>query len=514
MLSADARLSTGDTLGRYRILSRLRAGGMATLYLGKRTGAAGFARPVAIKVIHPHLAEDPRFVKMFVDEATLSAKIDDPHVVHVEELGEAHGTYFLVMEYVDGISLAQLLRELGRRKRALSIDLTTWIAAQIAAGLHAAHEATNEAGEPLGIVHRDVSPHNVLLAFKGHVKLIDFGIAKSRTQTKDTQTGSLRGKLAYMPPEQAWGKSVDRRADVYALGVVIWEMLTMRRLFDADNDFLLLERVRAPSVKPPSAVVKGIPAALDDAVMKALSPDPANRPASAEELRALLAHAVPSMTAKTAKDLNAVLHAVVPDLIKGARDRLTELLGEQDRPSAPPGANDQGRDEEALTTMTIERPEATALFEDDRDAQPLAPPPPVQPLAVGRSETTVPSKSRRPVAFVLVSLAALSVLFLVFAVGVTLAGSRSTPAVAEPTTTAPPPSSVSAVESAPLPSATIVEPVASVAPASTPAKAVARGTASGHAHKPHPPATKSAEKPCGKVSPEVHGGTPFFVPCK
>jgi serine/threonine protein kinase len=300
MIVQSRMLLAGNRLGRYDLLARLRAGGMATLYLGRRVGAAGFSRPVAIKVIHPHLAQSPRFVQMFVDEATLSAKIDDPHVVHVEELGEENGTFFLVMEYVDGVSLAELLRELSRRKRALSVELATWIGIQIAAGLHAAHEATNEAGQPLGIVHRDVSPHNVLLAFKGHVKLIDFGVAKAHGRPGDTQTGSLRGKLAYMPPEQAFGRSVDRRADVYALGVVLWEMLTMRRLFNAENDFALLEMVRSPSVTPPSALVADIPSELEAVVMAALAPDPAARPATAEELRARLVGAVPQVAGKTA----------------------------------------------------------------------------------------------------------------------------------------------------------------------------------------------------------------------
>ncbi|MCW5834949.1 MAG: serine/threonine protein kinase, partial [Labilithrix sp.] len=361
-------IAVGDTLGRYDLLARLRAGGMATLYLGKRVGVAGFTRPVAIKVIHPHLAASPRFVQMFVDEATLSAKIDDPHVVHVEELGEANGTYFLVMEYVDGASLAELLRELGRRKRALSVELAVWVAAQVAAGLHAAHEATTETGEPLGIVHRDVSPHNVLLAFKGHVKLIDFGVAKARGRPGDTQTGSLRGKLAYMPPEQAFGRSVDRRADVYALGVVLWEMLTMRRLFDADNEFALLERVRHPDICPPGQVAAGIPPALEQVVMAALAPDPERRPATAEELRARLMAAVPEASSKTAHDLSGVIAAIMPDTIKRARERLAEALGEPLARSEAPAAP-LAPDDEALATMTVTMPDATILFEREHEVE-------------------------------------------------------------------------------------------------------------------------------------------------
>src|SRR5687767_9052553 len=207
---------------------------MGVLYLARRVGPAGFARPVAIKVIHDHLAQNKRFCRMFIEEAKLSARIDDPHVVRVEEFGEAGGRYFLVMEYVHGVSLAQVLGVM-RKRGGIPIPVGVAIAMQMTAGLHGAHEATDEEGAPLGIVHRDVSPHNVLVSYKGHVRIIDFGIAKARQQSGgNTLTGSLRGKLAYMPPEQARSaKHVDRRADLYAVGLVLWEMLVGKRMFDA-----------------------------------------------------------------------------------------------------------------------------------------------------------------------------------------------------------------------------------------------------------------------------------------
>src|SRR5688500_5151049 len=235
---------------------------MATLYLGQRSGAAGFAKNVAIKVVHPHLSDDPQFVRMFVDEALLSARIQHPNVAHVEELGEAEGTYFLVMEFVHGVSLSSLIRALARRKRRIAPELAVAIAIQVADGLHAAHETRGPNGEHLGVVHRDVSPQNVLLSYTGHVKLIDFGIAKAEGRTQSTAAGSIKGKFRYMSPEQALGRTVDRRSDVYALGIVLWEMLTGRNCFDGTNDLLVLDKVRNPQIEPPSTYTPALPAPL------------------------------------------------------------------------------------------------------------------------------------------------------------------------------------------------------------------------------------------------------------
>jgi len=306
-------LSVGSRVGEYEIVAQLRAGGMATLFLGRRTGVAGFARHVAIKVVHPHLTSDPAFVRMFVDEALLSARIHNPNVVHVEELGQTGDTYFLVMEYVHGVSLAQLLAGLARRTLRLSPALATHIALHVAEGLHAAHETRGDDGTPLDVVHRDVSPQNILLAFSGHVKLIDFGIAKAHGRGQHTTAGSLKGKIRYMSPEQARGASVDRRTDVYALGIVLWEMLTQRRLFNADNDLALLDEVRSPHARPPGSVVPDISPALDAVVMATLAPDATARPATAHDLRRRLAEAMPAGLAIDASDLASVLSDVMAE---------------------------------------------------------------------------------------------------------------------------------------------------------------------------------------------------------
>lgn len=394
-------LEAGSTLGGYEILARLRAGAMGVLYLGRRVGAVprhGFSRPVAIKVIHDHLAQNKRFARMFIDEAKLSARIDDPNVVRVQEFGEADGRYYLVMEYVQGCSLAQVLQVVKK----LSVDHAVAIAMQLCAGLHGAHEATDEDGVPLGIVHRDVSPHNVLVSFKGFVRIIDFGIAKARLVGGQTKTGSLRGKLAYMPPEQARSaRTVDRRADLYAAGLILWEMLTGRRVFDADTDIAILNQIRNPVIVPPSTLAPAVPKALDALLMATLDQDPNKRPADAAELQRRLADAVPSALRVLPRELAGVLERVrvtltsgkVEDDVDGYADDLQKSLtifgksmhegmahaDELDPDDLEP--DDLEPDEDALTSDTHPRPapfavppatgeqdETQAMIRDDQTA--------------------------------------------------------------------------------------------------------------------------------------------------
>jgi eukaryotic-like serine/threonine-protein kinase len=324
-------LEAGSTLGGYEILARLRAGAMGALFLARRQGPAGFARPVAIKVIHDHLAQNKRFARMFIAEAKLSARIDDPHVVRVEEFGEADGRYYLVMELVQGVSLAQALGILKSRG-GIPLDVAVAIAMDIASGLHAAHEATDDDGQLLGIVHRDVSPHNVLVSYKGHVKVIDFGIAKAKESAAQTLTGSIRGKLAYMPPEQARSaKHVDRRADLYALGLVLWEMLAGRRMFDASNEIALLNQIRNPTIVPPSTIDARVPKELDDVVMTLLEQDPEKRPPTGATVARMLATARPSVTKVLAADIAKVMNDVREAATADAKDEdeASSIYGEQ-----------------------------------------------------------------------------------------------------------------------------------------------------------------------------------------
>jgi serine/threonine-protein kinase len=318
----------GERLGEYEIIGKLRSGGMATLYLGRRHGAAGVSKPVAIKVIHPHLAEDELIRHMFIDEARISSHIQHSNVVYVETFGELEGLFFLVMEYVDGVSLDQLLITLQRKGMFLPPEVATHIVLEVADGLHAAHETVGEDGAPLGIVHRDVSPSNILITREGRVKVIDFGIAKARGRLGQTKSGaSFKGKLRYMSPEQAWGRELDRRSDVYALGIVLWELLTATPLFKGSDELAILEQVRDPVIDPPSQRAARVSISLDAVVMRATAKDPEHRVASALELRRELQRAVP--------DAVAVGRDVIAELVPLVRETVGTTEAEDRKQTTP-----------------------------------------------------------------------------------------------------------------------------------------------------------------------------------
>ncbi len=349
-------LKVGDELGRYEIIAHLKSGGMATLYLGRRRIPPD-NRIFAIKVVHPHYLDDEDLIAMFEDEARLSLRIHHPNVVHVEEVGEAAGVHYLAMEYVHGCSVAQLLQALIRRRRRMSPELAVYIAMQVCEGLHAAHSLLGDHGEPLNVVHRDVSPQNVLLAHTGELRLIDFGIAKSRARMHHSATGSsIRGKLRYMSPEHAKGRNVDRRTDIYALGIVLWEMLTMRPLFWGETDFDVLTKVQDPIIDPPSAYAPNISPALDDAVLAALAPDRETRPTSALAFRDLLSEAVPIAEALDEEQIAELLHAVLGEEMIRVADRMPAFVSMELRFSSTGTTTNPAErphfDERALESLT------------------------------------------------------------------------------------------------------------------------------------------------------------------
>ena len=361
---------------------------MGVLYLARRSGNSGFARPVAIKVIHDHLAQNKRFVRMFIDEAKLSAFIDDPHVVRVEEFGQDQGRYFLVMEYVDGASLAQAIGVLRKRGR-IPVELAVAIALQMTGGLHGAHEASDEKGQPLGIVHRDVSPHNVLVSWNGYVRIIDFGIAKAKQVGGQTKTGSLRGKLAYMPPEQARSaRTVDRRADLYGVGLVLWEMLTFRRVFDADSDIAILNQIRDPKIDPPSTYAPNVPKALDDIIMRTLANEPNERPATGALLQRALAEAVPQALLVLPGDLAALMKKVrtAADSVAGGDDDAA-LYGDEVKRT---GATFAGTLQESVAQANVldTRASTPDLVDDDATEALMSPVVAPPPSSVAAPPTT------------------------------------------------------------------------------------------------------------------------------
>ena len=270
----------------------LASGGMATVHLGRLRGPVGFSRTVAIKKLHPQYAKDPEFVNMFLDEARLAGRIRHPNVVPTLDVVSRDGEIFLVMEYVQGESLSRLLRGAQSRGEQVPPRIAATILSGVLHGLHAAHEAKTERGEPLGIVHRDVSPQNVMVGVDGVAHVLDFGVAKAAGRMSTTREGQIKGKLSYMAPEQLNGGAVTRQSDIYAAAVVLWETLTNRRLYEGDNEAAVLVKVIEGRVVPPSKLVPGVSQELDFVVLRSLARDPANRFATAREMALALERGV------------------------------------------------------------------------------------------------------------------------------------------------------------------------------------------------------------------------------
>lgn len=262
--------------GKYELLRKIASGGMGQVFLAREHGT-GFERLVVLKLILPHLAEDEEFLDMFLEEARLVARLSHPNLITILDLTEIEGRHCLAMEYVQGEDVRRLERFARKQERPLPVGLVVRIIADAAAGLSYAHGARDGHGQPLKLVHRDVSPQNVLVGFDGGVKVIDFGVAKAATSGQQTATGVLKGKYPYMSPEQANGLAVDGRSDQFALGVVMWELLTGKRLFKGDTDLMTLRLVRDCQVPPPSQLNPKLPPGLDEVVLKALAPSPEAR---------------------------------------------------------------------------------------------------------------------------------------------------------------------------------------------------------------------------------------------
>jgi serine/threonine-protein kinase len=298
------------SLGRYEICGKLGEGGMATVYLGHLRGPKGFARTVALKMLRPEYAHDPNFVAMFIDEANLVAKLAHPNIVQVYELGEEDGQLFIAMEMLFGESLAAVWAECLSRNARLRGDLIAWIGARVAEGLHHAHELCDADGTRQNLIHRDVNPANVFIAYDGHVKLLDFGLVKAARKVSQTQMGVVKGKLAYLSPEQISGQTLDRRSDIFSLAATLYELSTNQRLFKRDTDEETINAVREALVPDPTSAVPDYPSLLWLVLRRALAREPNDRYSTAQEL---------------ARDLDGVARAQ-GSIIQTAT--LAEIMGE------------------------------------------------------------------------------------------------------------------------------------------------------------------------------------------
>jgi serine/threonine-protein kinase len=275
-------------LGRYEIVERLAAGGMGEVFVARSFGAGGFIKPVALKRIHPHLADNIAFIHMLHDEARLAASIRHPNIVATIDVGAEGKDHFVVLDFVSGDPLSRILRELKKRKGAMPPWVTAWVGAQIASALHAAHEAKNLAGEPMEIVHRDVSLANIMLSDAGHPMLFDFGVAKAKQRVVETSHGELKGKLAYMAPETFHGAAVDRTVDIYSLGVVLYELLTGKSPYQRGSDTETIAALQRADAPPPSELRREVDGPFDEIVLRAIARERAHRYANAVELEQAL----------------------------------------------------------------------------------------------------------------------------------------------------------------------------------------------------------------------------------
>ncbi|HXT50435.1 MAG TPA: protein kinase, partial [Thermoanaerobaculia bacterium] len=319
-----AKPAAQETFGAYTLLDRVALGGMAEVWKARMKGVEGFQKTVAIKKILPHLTDSVDFVTMFIDEAKLAAQLNHPNIIHIYDLGKLGEDYYIAMEYVEGKDLRSILNTSRKSGHGIPPGLALLVAARLASALDYAHRKRDFDNRELGLVHRDVSPQNVLISYEGDIKLCDFGIVKAVAKASKTQMGALKGKLQYMSPEQAWGRVVDARSDIFSLGSVLFEMLTGRRLFAGESEISVLEAVREARIQSVRSIDPGISEPVDAIVHRALAKDPDDRYQTAGEMQ---------------KEIEAVIHNFKPNPSQGElaayMRRLYSDEAAQGAPAAP-----------------------------------------------------------------------------------------------------------------------------------------------------------------------------------
>ncbi len=376
----------------YVMYGAIAAGGMATVHLGRLVAAGGFTRRVAIKRLHPHLATDPEIAATFAEEARLASRVAHANVAAMLDVVSADGELLLVMEYVHGESLSRLLIAARNAAAPPPIEIVASVVADVLHGLHAAHEAVDENGKPFRLVHRDVSPQNVIVGVDGVARVVDFGIAKAMTLGHVTIDGQMKGKIPYMAPEQLLRRGIDRRVDVYAAGVILWEALAGQRLFVAEDDAGFFEKIVEKPVRPPSRVNPRVTRALDAVVMRALERDPDKRFASALDM----ALAIEAIT------LRAPPSAVGAWVTAGASAALAKratLIANMER---------QERSDDTSSIPNVRAPSASVIFRDAGDDVAVPSPREIEGLAPVALRTTIIDlpPTRRSRAIVVASIAA------------------------------------------------------------------------------------------------------------
>ncbi len=440
-------------LGRYALHGAIASGGMATVHCGRLLGPAGFSRTVAIKRLHSQFAKDTEFVSMFFDEARMAARIRHPNVVPTLDVVAWDGELFMVMDFVHGVSLWELIRASTVHQQPVPRDIVSALVCGALHGLHAAHEATDDEGVALGIVHRDVSPQNVLVGSDGVPRVADFGVAKAAGRIHTTRDGQLKGKLAYMAPEQVRSEEVDRRTDIFAVGIMLWEMLTLRRLFAGDTEAAVVLNVLEREVVPPSTLAD-VPAGADAVVLRALERLSPRRFTTAREMALALESAIPvASTTRVSEWVNELVGDILQD-----RSRRVAAVESGPNAAAPPPKT--GGEPSQVSSISVSSPSPRR----DRKA------------------------SRRTSLYVVGAGALTALLASAVTVRTRSVQAQAAPSAAQPSVdpTEPPPAPAPLTEPSPSPS--------SVARAATSASAPATAPVS----RPRPGAQRAAPAPSAK----------------
>jgi serine/threonine-protein kinase len=402
----DTNYDGPQRIDRYDLVAEIASGGMATVFLANLSGVGGFRRFVAIKRLHPHLAREQEFVEMFLDEARLAAGIHHPHVVPILEVGASERGYYLVMEYIEGDTLARLLARAATSGNRLPASIGTRIIVEMLSGLHAAHELRDEQGNPTELVHRDVSPQNILVGIDGTTRITDFGVARAASRLSATRAGQLKGKIAYMAPEQAMGDpAVDRRADVFSSGIVLWEVLAARRLFKAENEAATLSRVISEPIPDIREVNPRVDPDVAAVVMTALQRDrDARYPTCQDFADDLEAAAQAAGALATSREVAAYVTGVIGQEIAQQREAVRGWLARSEPSQAHPDVNDP-----AHSSVPPSRSSAPMMGVSGEKSgmvatQQLTEPPPFAP----RSRTPVIIAIAAVVGFAVVGLLALA----------------------------------------------------------------------------------------------------------
>ncbi|MBS1122228.1 MAG: serine/threonine protein kinase [Deltaproteobacteria bacterium] len=419
--------------GPYRLIRRIAVGGMAEIHLAKTKGIAGFEKYVALKMIHPNFAEDEQFIQMLVDEAKIAVQLTHGNIAQTFDLGRVGETYYITMEYVDGADLYKILRRASEQDLEMPLDVCAFVAKEITSALDHAHRKRDHSGKPLGIVHRDVSPQNVLISYSGEVKLVDFGIAKATMKARQTAVGVIKGKYYYMSPEQAWGDPIDYRSDIFSAGIVLYEMITGQMLYLEEDLHKLLDLARQANIPPPSTLRKGIPPQLERIIMHALAKVPGDRYQSAADFatdleRFLHAYSPVFTTSKVAGLIRKVIgdplqvpdpdkspsvelrdgsmstHPLTESDLAHARDK-DDLRDENsvlfhpaelDLPAAPPVSRDpSAKARAARSHAPTDGPPIKAAARLPASAAPRAPESPTQPAPVRASKRQLDEETRQ-----------------------------------------------------------------------------------------------------------------------